>query len=225
MRGSPRRSRVHGSGATAWSNRRARHRATGCTTRRRSSACGRCVSWSRTAGPHPPRRERSPTARHRRSAPRTPAAHQGTVVSGDPIEAFVSAAAALDGDRIEAALDELFGRGSFESIVDAWLMPAAAALGDAWAAGRVTVAGEHAASAAPRPEACRGVRRRGARRRPADRRRSAAPEAVMSSARSRSRRPFAGEGWPFSTSVPMSRSRAGWTCELGSSLGSSWSRS
>ena len=73
---------------------------------------------------------------------------QATVVSGDPIEAFVSAAAALDGDRIEAALDELFGRGSFESIVDAWLMPAAAALGDAWAAGRVTVAGEHAASAA-----------------------------------------------------------------------------
>jgi len=70
------------------------------------------------------------------------------VVSGDPIEAFVAAAAALDGDRIEAALDELFGRGSFESIVDAWLMPAAGALGDAWAAGRVTVAGEHAASAA-----------------------------------------------------------------------------
>ena len=72
----------------------------------------------------------------------------GALVSGDPIEAFVSAAAALDGDRIEVALDELFGRGSFESIVDAWLMPAAAALGDAWAAGRVTVAGEHAASAA-----------------------------------------------------------------------------
>ena len=83
-----------------------------------------------------------------------PVAHSGTgraagaVVSGDPIEQFVAAAAALDGDRIEAALDELFGRGSFESIVDAWLMPAAAALGDAWAAGRVTVAGEHAASAA-----------------------------------------------------------------------------
>jgi DNA-binding transcriptional MerR regulator len=72
----------------------------------------------------------------------------GAIVSGDPIEAFVSAAAALDGDRIEAALDELFGRGSFESIVDAWLMPAAAALGDAWAAGRVAIAGEHAASAA-----------------------------------------------------------------------------
>jgi len=73
---------------------------------------------------------------------------RGAIVSDDPIEAFVSAAAALDGDRIEAALDELFGRGSFESIVDAWLMPAAATLGDAWAAGRVTVAGEHAASAA-----------------------------------------------------------------------------
>jgi MerR family transcriptional regulator, light-induced transcriptional regulator len=72
----------------------------------------------------------------------------GAIAPADPIEAFVSAAAALDGDRIEGALDELFGRGSFESIVDAWLMPAAATLGDAWAAGRVTVAGEHAASAA-----------------------------------------------------------------------------
>jgi DNA-binding transcriptional MerR regulator/methylmalonyl-CoA mutase cobalamin-binding subunit len=71
-----------------------------------------------------------------------------TAGAGDPIEAFVSAAAAVDGDAIEAALDELFGRGSFEAIVDTWLMPAAAALGDAWETGRVSVAGEHAASAA-----------------------------------------------------------------------------
>jgi DNA-binding transcriptional MerR regulator len=84
------------------------------------------------------------------TAPAVGARPGGTAAqtSKDPIEAFVAAAAALDGDRIEAALDELFGRGSFEAIVDAWLMPAAAALGDAWAAGRVTVAGEHAASAA-----------------------------------------------------------------------------
>ena len=71
-----------------------------------------------------------------------------TTASVDPIEAFVAAAAALDGDAIETSLDELFGRGSFEAIVDAWLMPAAAALGDAWESGRVSVAGEHAASAA-----------------------------------------------------------------------------
>ena len=79
-------------------------------------------------------------------APGSP--RSGTTVSADPIDAFVAAAAALDGDAIEAALDELFGRGSFEAIVDAWLMPAAAALGDAWESGRITVAGEHAASAA-----------------------------------------------------------------------------
>src|SRR6187200_398635 len=65
------------------------------------------------------------------TAPAVGARPGGTAAqtSKDPIEAFVAAAAALDGDRIEAALDELFGRGSFEAIVDAWLMPAAAALG------------------------------------------------------------------------------------------------
>jgi DNA-binding transcriptional MerR regulator len=79
-----------------------------------------------------------------------PAGRAGTVATAsiDPIENFLAAATALDGDAIEAALDELFGRGSFEGIVDRWLMPAAAALGDAWESGRVTVAGEHAASAA-----------------------------------------------------------------------------
>lgn len=75
-------------------------------------------------------------------------ARSGSSPSEDPIDAFVAAAAALDGDAIEAALDELFGRGSFEAIVDPWLMPAAVALGDAWESGRLTVAGEHAASAA-----------------------------------------------------------------------------
>ena len=78
-------------------------------------------------------------------APRAPSP---ATASADPIEDFVAAAAALDGEAIETSLDELFGRGSFEAIVDAWLMPAAAALGDAWESGRVSVAGEHAASAA-----------------------------------------------------------------------------
>jgi DNA-binding transcriptional MerR regulator len=71
-----------------------------------------------------------------------------TATSATPIEDFVVFAATLDGHAIEASLDELFGRGSFEAIVDAWLMPAAAALGEAWESGRLTVAGEHAASAA-----------------------------------------------------------------------------
>jgi methanogenic corrinoid protein MtbC1 len=45
-------------------------------------------------------------------------------------------------------LDEMLASGSYESVVDDLLLPAAAALGDAWAGGRLTVAGEHAASAA-----------------------------------------------------------------------------
>ncbi len=43
-------------------------------------------------------------------------------------------------------LDELFASGSFERVVDDRLMPVLRALGDAWAAGTVSVAAEHAAS-------------------------------------------------------------------------------
>ena len=75
--------------------------------------------------------------------------------SGSPIEGavslverFVAAAAALDARGVETVLDEILARGSFESIVDALLLPAAAALGDAWAAGRLDAGAEHAASAA-----------------------------------------------------------------------------
>ena len=42
----------------------------------------------------------------------------------------------------------MLASGSFESVVDDLLLPAAAALGDAWASGRLSVGGEHAASAA-----------------------------------------------------------------------------
>ena len=64
------------------------------------------------------------------------------------ISNFVLAAVALDGPAVEAALDEMLSRGSFEAVVDTHLMPAAAALGDAWAEGRLSVGGEHAASGA-----------------------------------------------------------------------------
>ena len=60
--------------------------------------------------------------------------------------AFVEAAAALDERRVELLLDDLFAGGSFERVVDDRLMPVLRALGDAWAAGLVTVAAEHAAS-------------------------------------------------------------------------------
>lgn len=75
---------------------------------------------------------------------REPAA-EGTPADPDR-EAFVDAAAQLDAVALADLLDLAFSRGSFESVVDGWLMPALRALGDAWAAGRVSVAGEHMAS-------------------------------------------------------------------------------
>lgn len=59
---------------------------------------------------------------------------------------FVEAAARLDAITLAEVLDEQFSRGSFESVVDGWLMPALRALGEGWAEGRISVAGEHLAA-------------------------------------------------------------------------------
>lgn len=59
---------------------------------------------------------------------------------------FVDAAARLDAVELTRILDDRFSRASFESVVDGWLMPTLCALGDAWADGQVSVAGEHLAS-------------------------------------------------------------------------------
>jgi methanogenic corrinoid protein MtbC1 len=59
---------------------------------------------------------------------------------------FVDAAADFDGDAMTRLLDEHFGRASFESVVDDWLMPSLVALGEAWESGQVSVAGEHLVS-------------------------------------------------------------------------------
>ena len=61
---------------------------------------------------------------------------------------FVAAAAELDDVALEHVLDDVFSRGSFERVASDLLFPALAALGDAWAAGTVSVAGEHVASQA-----------------------------------------------------------------------------
>ena len=61
---------------------------------------------------------------------------------------FVGAAAEMDAPALQAVLDEMGARASFEPMVDRYLFPALHALGDAWASGRVSVAAEHAASAA-----------------------------------------------------------------------------
>lgn len=98
-------------------------------------------------------------------APRASAADAEPVLIDD----FVSAAIALDPAAVELALDRIFAGGTLETILDATLLPALEAIGDAWAAGRLTVAGEHAAShavlrrlaaafqAAGRPAERRGV--------------------------------------------------------------------
>ena len=61
------------------------------------------------------------------------------------VEQLVDAAAALDSPRIEAVLDEMFAGGTYERVMDDHVIPSLRALGDAWAAGRVPVAGEHVA--------------------------------------------------------------------------------
>lgn len=61
---------------------------------------------------------------------------------------LVAAAAALDATGLTAVLDQLFALNSFEVVVSQYLFPALEELGDAWADGRVSVAGEHLASSA-----------------------------------------------------------------------------
>ncbi len=76
----------------------------------------------------------------------TPMRGRNADSTNDLPDRFVDAAAALDASRIETVLDEMFARGTFESVATDLVMPALAALGDAWASGRVDVAAEHAAS-------------------------------------------------------------------------------
>ena len=71
---------------------------------------------------------------------------QSGPVTAAPESRFVAAAVSLDAARVEQALDDMFATGSFERAVEDHVLPALHALGDAWADGRVDVAGEHLAS-------------------------------------------------------------------------------
>jgi DNA-binding transcriptional MerR regulator/methylmalonyl-CoA mutase cobalamin-binding subunit len=71
-------------------------------------------------------------------------APEGTNPGGE----LVRAAGRYDLAATEAALDDLFGRGSFEAVIDDLVLPAAASLGQAWADGQIDVAAEHLASSA-----------------------------------------------------------------------------
>jgi MerR family transcriptional regulator, light-induced transcriptional regulator len=78
------------------------------------------------------------------------AVNPGAELAVDPApalaEAFVDAASGMDEARLEAVLDEMFARGSFEQVTQALLMPGLVGLGEAWAAGRATIAAEHSAA-------------------------------------------------------------------------------
>jgi DNA-binding transcriptional MerR regulator/methanogenic corrinoid protein MtbC1 len=76
-----------------------------------------------------------------------PAGGQGAPTEVGDHEALVRAAEGFDGSRLDAVLDRAFGSGTFEEVVDDWLMPALQALGAAWHRGTVSVAGEHFVSA------------------------------------------------------------------------------
>jgi DNA-binding transcriptional MerR regulator/methylmalonyl-CoA mutase cobalamin-binding subunit len=67
----------------------------------------------------------------------------GAQASDHPFAELVAAAADLDPIRLANLLDDQFSRGSFEAVVDGWLMPALDEIGQAWADGRISVAGEH----------------------------------------------------------------------------------
>jgi methylmalonyl-CoA mutase cobalamin-binding subunit len=66
----------------------------------------------------------------------------------DMSERVIGAASSLDAEGLELVLDDLFSRGSFERVATTLLFPSLRRLGDAWAGGRVSVAGEHLASGA-----------------------------------------------------------------------------
>lgn len=72
---------------------------------------------------------------------------QGAVFSHADTDAFLSAAASYDSVALESVLDAFFTRGSYEAVIDDIVLPAVAALGGAWASGRIDVAAEHLASA------------------------------------------------------------------------------
>ena len=88
-------------------------------------------------------------AAHLLGAPpiQTSAGRAGEVFLGAAIEPFLSAAAAMDDLTMNAVLDDVWARAPFERLVDEWLLPMLAELGERWARGVVDIAAEHFAAA------------------------------------------------------------------------------
>lgn len=64
-------------------------------------------------------------------------------LGADSFAELMKAAVDLDAGAVHRVIADRFAHGSFEAVVDGWLMPALTRLGKAWADGEVTVAGEH----------------------------------------------------------------------------------
>jgi len=102
----------------------------------------------------PPREAAGETRRRlSRGARRSEADHGATAAASaarthrsEDANAFVRAAERLDATSAAAVLDARFALGTFERVVDDWLMPTLTLVGEAWAEGRLSVAGEHLAS-------------------------------------------------------------------------------
>jgi DNA-binding transcriptional MerR regulator/methylmalonyl-CoA mutase cobalamin-binding subunit len=109
-----------------------------------ASEAARAISAGEVAVEAVPVEDRSmAAASEREAAPTSASEHRARTIAR-----FVAAARSTSPADTEAALDAIFAAGSFEAIVDDLLMPATAALGEAWAVGTLSVAAEHAASAA-----------------------------------------------------------------------------
>ncbi|MCU1538282.1 MAG: Transcriptional regulator [Humibacillus sp.] len=67
----------------------------------------------------------------------------GGGVQSEDTEAIIRAAERLDSASASAVLDARFSLGTFEHVIDDWLMPTLKRVGEEWAGGRLTVAGEH----------------------------------------------------------------------------------
>ncbi len=64
-------------------------------------------------------------------------------MQSEDAEALIRAAERLDSASASAVLDARFALGTFEHVIDDWLMPTLKRVGEEWAHGRLTVAGEH----------------------------------------------------------------------------------
>ena len=64
-------------------------------------------------------------------------------IQSEDAEALIRAAERLDSASASAVLDARFALGTFEHVIDDWLMPTLRRVGEEWAHGRLTVAGEH----------------------------------------------------------------------------------